>query len=101
MIGYRYLPPAEEELIEAGQFYESEAAGLGAEFLDEVQRAIDVLREYPRSGRPVGRNLRRALLNRFPFSLIYASEQGAILVIAVAHQRRRPGYWRRRISRRS
>ena len=101
MIGYRYLLPAEEELIEAGQFYESEAAGLGTEFLDEVQRAIDVLREYPQSGRPIGRNVRRALLIRFPFSLIYADEPDVILVIAVAHQRRRPGYWRRRISRRS
>lgn len=87
-------------MTEASRFYESEAAGLGSEFLEDVQRIVEVLREYPKLGRAVGRGLRRALLRRFPFSLIYAEESSEILVVAVAHQRRRPGYWRRRIARR-
>jgi plasmid stabilization system protein ParE len=100
MRGYRFLPPAEDEMIEASRFYQREAAGLGFEFLDDVERVVDALREYPKFGRSIGRGLRRALLRRFPFSLIYADEPDEILIVAVAHQRRRPGYWRRRIARR-
>lgn len=99
MIDYRFLPPAEEEMVEASHFYEAESSELGLEFLDDVQRVIDTLREHPKLGQQVGRNLRRALLRRFPFSLIYSEEPDGILVVAVAHQRRRPGYWRWRADR--
>ena len=95
MIDYRLLPPAEEEMTEAAYFYES-AAGLGLNFLDDVQRMIDLAREQPHLGRPVGEELRQILLRRFPFSIIYAHEPPQIVVVAVAHQRRQPGYWRDR-----
>lgn len=97
MIGYRFLLPAEEEMTEASVFYEAASSGLGAGFLDEVQRVINILREHPELGQPLGRGLRRALLHRFPFSLIYSVEVDAILIVAVGHQRRRPDYWRNRI----
>jgi hypothetical protein len=57
---------------------------------------IDLLLEEPMLRRPVGRRLRRALLTRFPFSLIFAEESDAILIVAVAHHKRRPDYWRMR-----
>jgi plasmid stabilization system protein ParE len=94
MIGDRFLPPAEEEMTEASLVYEAECTGLGVKFLDDVQRVIDAVREHPKLGTPVADGLRRALLRRFPFSLIYSEEPAAVLVVAVAHQRRRPGYWR-------
>ena len=97
MIGYRFLAPAEEEMTEASLFYEVASAGLGSDFFDDVQRVIDTLRAHPALGTPIGRGLRRALLHRFPFSLIYSVETDEILVVAVAHQKRRPGYWRDRI----
>jgi len=97
MIGYRFLLPAEEEMTEASVFYEAATSGLGAGFLDEVQRVVNILREHPDLGQAVGRGLRRALLHRFPFSIIYSVEVDAILVVAVAHQSRRPDYWRNRI----
>jgi plasmid stabilization system protein ParE len=99
MIGYRFLPPAEEEMIEASLFYEAVSTSLGHDFLDDVQRSIDTLREHPRLGQAVGRGLRRMLLHRFPFSLIYSVESDAILVVAVAHYKRRPGYWKGRLDR--
>jgi len=99
MIGYRFLPPAEEEVIGASLFYRAASEELGQDFLDEVQSVVDLLREQPKLGRSVGRGLRRALLKRFPFALIYAYESDIILVVAVAHQSRRPRYWRRRIDR--
>ena len=67
MIGYRFLPPAEEEMIGASLFSEAASDGLGQDFLDDVQRVIDLLREQPRLGRAVGGAPRRALLTRFPF----------------------------------
>lgn len=99
MIGYQFLSAAEEEMIAAALFYEAVAVGLGSDFLDDVQQAIDGLRQYPKSGVEVAVGLRRALLYRFPFSVIYAVEADGILVIAVAHARRRPNYWRSRTDR--
>lgn len=93
MIGCRFLIPAEIEMTEASGFYEAATVGLGAEFLDEIQRVIQILSEHPELGRPIDHGFRQALLHRFPFSLIYSVEVNAILIIAVAHQRRRPRYW--------
>ena len=86
-------------MTETAIFYEGQAHGLGAEFLDDVQRAIDRLRNNPKLGQIVVDELRRSLLSRFPFSLIYAVEPEGLLIVAVAHQRRRPYYWRERIDR--
>ena len=97
MIGYRFLPPAEEEMTDAALFYESAAPTLGRDFLDDLQYAIDTVRERPELGVLVGHGFRRILVRRFPFSLIYAVEAGQIVVVAVAHQRRRPEFWKGRI----
>lgn len=95
MIGYRFLSPAEDEMSEAALFYE--LVGLGNDFLDDVQQRIDRLRQYPQSGTLIDTNLRRILLHRFPFSIIYAEERDEIAIVSIAHQRRRPGYWQSRI----
>ena len=86
-------------MTETAIFYEGQAHELGAEFLDDVQRAIDRLRDNPKLGQIVVDELRRSLLSRFPFSLIYVIEPEGLLIVAVAHQRRRPYYWRERIDR--
>jgi plasmid stabilization system protein ParE len=99
MTGFRYLPPAEEEMTEAAIFYEDQSRGLGVEFLDDVQRTIDRLRDNPMLGQVVVDDLRRGLLARFPFSLLYVIESDSLLIVAVSHQRRRPEYWRDRIDR--
>jgi plasmid stabilization system protein ParE len=97
MIGYRFLDPAEKEMIEASLFYQAASNGLGDDFLDDVQRVIDNLCEHPYLGVAVAPNLRRILLHRFPFSLIYSVQVDVILVVAVAHYSRRPGYWQDRV----
>lgn len=98
MTTYRFLSPAEEEMIEAAVFYESRTGGLGNDFLDDVQQAVDRLSYYPHSGDQIDSGLRRTLLHRFPFSLIYALEQTGIVIVAVAHHGRAPGYWRSRVN---
>ncbi|HVQ36418.1 MAG TPA: type II toxin-antitoxin system RelE/ParE family toxin [Pyrinomonadaceae bacterium] len=99
MIGYRFLFPAEEEMTEASVFYEAASRGLGQDFLDDVQQAIDRVCEYPQAGEVIASDLRRVLLHRFPFSIIYSVETNLILVISIAHHARRPGYWQSRVDR--
>ena len=97
MIPYRFLTPAEEEMTDAALFYEAASSQLGSDFLNDVQRAVDRLREFPQAGEAITSGLRQSLLHRFPFSLIYAIEENVIVIIAVAHHGRRPGYWLSRL----
>lgn len=93
----RFLRPAREEFLGAIDFYEREAPGLGAEFLEDLDHALEMIASTPRLGAPFEENTRRVLLRRFPYSIIYDLEDDSILVVAVAHQRRRPGYWKDRL----
>ncbi|MGH8701418.1 MAG: type II toxin-antitoxin system RelE/ParE family toxin, partial [Burkholderiales bacterium] len=62
----------------------------------EVEHTVATMIAYPAIGSPITPTARRILLNRFPYSVVYRTSSDEIIVIAVAHQRRRPGYWRRR-----
>lgn len=85
---------AERELVEAVEYYESERRGLGEEFLGAIERAIVVLDRYPRAAPRVGREVRRFVLPRFPYSLIYRQlATGQLRILAVAHHKRPPQYW--------
>lgn len=92
-----FLLEAEEELIEAAAFYQARAEGLGEQFLSEIERSVRYLSEQPLMGQKLDESLRRFLLRRFPYALIYSAEPDTLLVVAVAHQRREPGYWRNRL----
>ena len=94
----RFLDLAEEEMTEAARSYEDQAAGLGERFLDEVEGCVDLLLDRPYIGRPVG-EFRRFPLRKFPFTLVYALEDENLVVVAVSHHRRRPGYWMGRYGR--
>ena len=90
-------PDARLELREAADFYDLERPGLGSEFLDEVERTIKRIVAHPESSPVVLGHVRRCLISRFPFSVIYSLRDGAIRVSAFAHTSRRPFYWRERI----
>jgi plasmid stabilization system protein ParE len=89
-------PRADEELLEAVAFYEDAEPGLGASFLDEVERSFGEIVERPEACPLVSRTARRKLLRRFPYALIYSLPQGRVRILAVAHLKRRPLYWRDR-----
>jgi plasmid stabilization system protein ParE len=95
--GYRFLSPAAAEVAATAQYYEDRSPGLGAEFIDDLNEVILRACEFPDSGAAYERGTRRILFRRFPFELIYEAGSEPVVVIAVAHQRRRPGYWRGRI----
>jgi len=94
-----FHPAASEEIVETTAYYEGEVPGLGDRFIAEVERIVEVLCDQPNIGQSVGEELRRIILARFPYSLIYSIESERIWVIAVAHHRRRPGYWQERTDR--
>lgn len=94
-----FHPEAELELIEAAAHYELQVPGLGQRFEAEVRRATDILLDHPDIGSPADPHLRRFVLNRFPFTLYYSATSDVLRIEVVAHQSRRPGYWRLRIDR--
>ena len=92
-----FLPLAEEEMNEAARFYEERSPGLGRDFLDEVERTIESIAVHPQSGRKISENIRRRILGRFPFGILYTLEPDRIVIVAVMHLHRQPGYWKARL----
>jgi toxin ParE1/3/4 len=88
---------ARSELLEASDHYDEKSQGLGEAFLDSVQSALNQLEEHPRLGRVIFRQIRRHLVSRFPYSVIYRLDRGTdpeqIYILAVAHDKRQPRYW--------
>ncbi len=97
MSSVRLHPEARRELRAAAEFYREETPGLGRAFVAEVCAATARIAEFPESGSPETTGIRRILLKRFPFALIYRSTAGTIEILAAMHQRRKPAYWRERL----
>jgi toxin ParE1/3/4 len=93
----QFEPEAERELLEAADFYDHERAGLGSEFLDEVDDSIRDIVDAPESYPVVLGLTRKLVLQRFPYLVTYYVREQEIVVTAIAHQRRRPFYWRDRV----
>ncbi|TLS67627.1 type II toxin-antitoxin system RelE/ParE family toxin [Mariprofundus erugo] len=94
----RFLPPAIAELDEAVAWYEREQAGLERRFLNDFTHALNSIAAFPEGWHQLSRRTRRCRLRRFPYGVVYQLREGQILVIAVAHLHREPGYWQGRVS---
>lgn len=99
----RILEEAAEEAIEAAAWYEQERAGLGKEFDSALNIALDLLEDeiVPLTNMPgvTGtRGAKRIILRRFPYDIVVRELPEEIVIVAVAHQSRRPGYWKDRLS---
>lgn len=96
-VSYFLSQEAEEELAEAIAFYKEQAStSVAKAFLSEFIRAARLVAENPGLGTPTSRGRRLLPLHRFPYSLVYRAEDDGVRIGAVAHQSRRPGYWRAR-----
>jgi ParE toxin of type II toxin-antitoxin system, parDE len=93
----RFLKVAQVELREAVRYCESQAAGLGADFLLEVTAAVERITEFPVAWQTVDVELRRCQLGTFPYALVYAEDGDSVLIVAVSHLHRRPENWQRRL----
>jgi plasmid stabilization system protein ParE len=94
----RFHPGAATDLSSAGDWYEQQRPGLGADLAAEVGRALEAITERPTiwplwPGLGEGTGVRRFLLARFPYAVGYLVEGDDIFVLAVAHLRRRPDFW--------
>ena len=85
---------AEAEINEAADFYDLQALGLGTVFLDEIQHVIETVMRHPQAAMLLRGNLRRKLMAKFPYSPVYSVRPNEIRVLAIAHHKRRPFYWR-------
>jgi len=96
----RFRPDAAAELLQARDWYAGRESGLGDEFATAVDATVDRVAARPLAFRVLPRvpTIRRAQLRRFPFVLLFRVLTGDVIeVIAVAHMRRKPGYWRVRL----
>jgi plasmid stabilization system protein ParE len=92
-----FHPAAREEFVAAAEYYDAAAPGLGGRFLVAVRRATELALAHPEAGAPRGSaGVRRVLVSGFPYDVVYRVRDDGLEVLAVAHQRRRPGYWRDR-----
>lgn len=96
------LLEAELEAAEAAIWYDDQRAGLGDDFLTELERALDRVRRRPAEFSRLEsyrgpHEVRRCLLKRFPYLLIFVSRLEEVVVVAVSHARRRPNYWIERL----
>ncbi|MEK6581485.1 MAG: type II toxin-antitoxin system RelE/ParE family toxin [Nitrospirota bacterium] len=89
---------AQLEVDDAVAWYDSQSRSLGTQFLDDLDRAVRRIVAFPLSCADVEPELRRCLLTRFPYGIIYGIDSDTIVVIAVAHLHRKPRYWIDRLS---
>lgn len=93
-----FHPEAEQELDDAIAYYEGQRPGLGADLRAEVERVVEIIRRDPQRCPPYkDSDCRKHMLRRFPYNIFYAELEDRIWIAAVAHQKRRPGYWAGRI----
>jgi toxin ParE1/3/4 len=94
---HRFHPEADRELIDAARFYESSQRGLGSDFLDELEAKLNSVVENPEQFGVLEGDVRVAPLRRFPYGILFSIEPDEILIVAVMHLHRRPGYWIHRV----
>jgi hypothetical protein len=101
-MNFGILDEARAELDTAMAYYEARRPGLGLEMLEEAVETVEKATRFPESGAPPSDllkpwDVRKNHLRRFSFSIVVGCVGGERKIIAVAHQRRRPGYWQRRL----
>ena len=84
---------AQQDLLNAIAYYDEQTPGLGAEFLEAFDEAVAFIRRYPEGAPAVRGQIRRLVMPRFPYNIIYRLAGDHLRVLAVAHQRRSDQFW--------
>ena len=88
---------AKRELNSAIAYYEKQKIGLGLDLLSEIEQALEKIKINPNLGTPHSiEGLRRYVIRRFPYIIFYAELEALIWVVAIAHGKRKPDYWKKR-----
>ena len=96
---YEFHPEARLEFRESAAFYEACRPGLGVAFANEIESILRRILDAPDRWPFFEEDIRRCLAHRFPYGVLYTIEPDYILIIAVMHCSREPGYWRHRVQR--
>ncbi len=92
-----FLEEAEQEFLEAALYYENQAKGLGEKLMMNVYQAIESIVDFPENAQKLTADIRRKLLKRYPFGVLYRIDEGEIVIVAVMNLKRKPFYWLNRI----
>ncbi len=93
-----FHPDIDREVKASYQWYQDQAAGLGDDFLTELEAAFETIVEMPKTWPKFQPGFRRFLLSKFPFSVVYRFKAETVIVVAIMHNSRKPGYWNDRVS---
>jgi toxin ParE1/3/4 len=93
---YVFHPEALTEYAEAVQYYSQQRTEVAQAFIDAVENAVYRIREAPTRWRVIDEDVRRCLTQKFPYGILYTIEPDYILILAVMHCSREPGYWKNR-----
>lgn len=96
-MSHRFHPDARDEFVAAVEWYEARNRGQGLDFARQVERAISLAAGFTHAWPRVSGSLRRVLVHRYPYAVIYGLEGQVPIIFAVMHSRRRPGYWLKRL----
>jgi len=88
-----FLAAAREEFLAEVAYYNAAQTGLGLRFAASIEAATALALTFPLSGTPAAAETRRMIVRGFPYSVFYRPQEDAIVVFAIAHHARRPGYW--------
>ena len=94
---YAFHPEAESEFVQAIEYYEEREGSLGHDFAVEVYAAIERVVSYPKAWPIIEDDVRRSLVRRFPYGILYAEEAEVIYIVAVMDLHRDPDYWKHRM----
>ncbi|MFC5863485.1 type II toxin-antitoxin system RelE/ParE family toxin [Acidicapsa dinghuensis] len=90
-------PEAENEIDQAFEWYWAQSRDAAADFLDELAIVQARIRRSPRQFPSVSSSLRKATLHRYPYYLLFREVDEEVQILVVAHAKRRPGYWKKRL----
>lgn len=93
----RFREEAEAELRAAREWYEARRKGLGMEFLLCIEATLAAIARRPEQFRQLRGEIRRAMVRRFPFAILFAADDEAVVVLSVFHGSRDPADWQRRL----
>jgi len=93
----QFLELARGELDDAISWYAQQAPGLGDAFFIETLNTLTLIEKFPQAWHPLTPDIRRCRLRRFPYSVVYTQDGNDLLVVAIAHQHRKPAYWYARL----
>ena len=88
---------AGKELLDAIDYYDDLVFGLGKLFVIEIERCLNIIKANPLAYPLIKENIRKAVVIKFPYSILYSVEKKNIYVLAVMHQKRKPMYWASRV----